>query len=111
MTDMERLKGKSLELQGYIKGLSFSKNMIDEQRSNEKYYCVRIPYTQQYFYLQKDCVAWDVYEERASMYLIDDKEYELYDKYDNKQTTVSGNDLEAISLNKKIELDKYYHQP
>ena len=111
MTDMERLKGKSLELQGYIKGLSFSKNMIDEQRSNEKYYCVRIPYTQQYFYLQKDCVAWDVYEERASMYLIDDKEYELYDKYDNKQTTVSGNALEAISLNKKIELDKYYHQP
>ena len=109
MTDLERLKGKSLEMQGYIKGMSFSKNMIDEQRSDDKKYCVKLPYTQQYVYLPKQCVAWDVYEKRAYMYLVDDREYDRYDEHDQKQESVSCEELETISLNKKIELDAYYH--
>lgn len=108
VTDLERLKGKSLELQGYIKGMSFSNQMIDEERSDEKYYCVKLPYTNQYVYLQKDCVAWNVYEKRAYMYLVDDKEYQLYDKNDVKQNKVSGEELEAISQDRKKELDEYY---
>ena len=83
--------------------------MIDEQRSDDKKYCVKLPYTQQYVYLPKQCVAWDVYEKRAYMYLVDDREYDLYDEHDQKQESVSGEELETISLNKKIELDAYYH--
>lgn len=108
MTDLERLRGKSLEMQGFIKGMSFSENMIDDKRSNDTYYCVKLPYTNQYVYLQKNCVAWDVYEQRAIMYLVDDKKYSMYDEYNNKIAEVSGNDLETISMNRKIELDEYY---
>ncbi len=52
MTELERIRGKSLELNGYIKGMSFSSNMIDESRSTDTQYCVKLPYTKQYVYLK-----------------------------------------------------------
>lgn len=108
MTDLERLKGKSLELQGYIKGMSFSSKMIDDSRTTEKAYCVKIPYTDLYVYLNKECVAWDTYEKRARMYLVDDKKYELFDAENRLVDTVDGEQLEMISENRKAEVKEYY---
>ena len=84
MTELERIRGKSLELNGYIKGMSFSSNMIDESRSTDTQYCVKLPYTKQYVYLNKKAVAWSNFEKRAVMYLVDDKFYVIYDENDKK---------------------------
>ena len=76
VNELEKVKGASIENQkGYIKSISFSKRMIDEARSNDKEYCVRVPYSEFFFYIPKDNVAWFSYDNRAVAYLIDDKEY------------------------------------
>lgn len=108
LTDLERLKAKSLELQGYIKGLSFSKNMIDYERSTKHVYCVKIPYNDLYIYLKRDSMAWDSYEKHATIYLIDDQEYDLYDKDNNIIDSVSGDQLESIAQNGRQAVKEYY---
>lgn len=108
MTELERIRGKSLELNGYIKGMSFSSNMIDESRSTDTQYCVKLPYTKQYVYLDKKLVAWSNFEKRAVMYLVDDKFYDLYDENDIKVDSVSGEQLEMISKEGKEQVKEYY---
>lgn len=108
MTELERIRGKSLELNGYIKGMSFSNNMIDESRSTDTQYCVKLPYTKQYVYLDKKLVAWSNFEKRAVMYLVDDKFYDLYDENNKKVDSVSGEQLEMISKEGREQAKEYY---
>lgn len=108
MTELERIRGKSLELNGYIKGMSFSSNMIDESRSTDTQYCVKLPYTKQYVYLNKKLVAWSNFEKRAVMYLVDDKFYDIYDENDKKIDSVSGEQLEIISKEGREQVKEYY---
>lgn len=108
-SELERIKGTSLEKeQGYIKSVSFSKRMIDETRSNNKNYCVRIPYSELYIYVPKDSVAWITFDNRAVMYLVDDKQYELYNKENEIVKKVVGEDVELISKTEKIRINEYY---
>ena len=38
-------------------------------------------YSELYIYVPKESVCWISYDNRALVYLIDDKEYQLYDKF------------------------------
>ena len=71
--------------------------MIDESRSNENEYCVKLPYTKQYVYLSKECVAWTNYDVRAVMYLRDDDDYYLYDEENQIIGIAKGEELDDIS--------------
>ena len=82
--------------------------MIDQQRSDDQNYCVRLPYTDYYVYLPKVSVAWKTHGERAYMYLLDDEEYTLYDSKDNEVDKISGDDLETLSKAEKEEIQDYY---
>ena len=107
--ELEKIKSISLEGEkGYIKSISISKNMIDEKRSNEKEYCIRIPYSELYIYVPVDSVCWISYDNRAIVYLIDDKEYVLYDKYNKEQEIVNGENIESISQSEKQKVNEYY---
>ena len=109
INELEKVKGDSIEnSKGYIKSVSFSKKMIDENRSNEKDYCIRIPYSELYIYVSKDDIAWFSYDNRGVIYLIDDKEYNLYNKDNQIVQRIYGEELEKISKDEKQKINEYY---
>lgn len=108
LTDYDKLRSRALEMNGYIKGMNFGIKMIDEKRSTDDQYCVKLPYTKKYVYLNKNCVTWREHGVRATMFLIDDETYDLYDENDNKVGEVSGDELEQISNKEKEEVKEYY---
>ena len=109
INELEKIKGESIEnSKGYIKSVSFSKKMIDENRSNEQIYCIRIPYSELYVYVPKDNVAWLSYDNRGVIYLVDDKEYELYNKDNQIVQRIYGEELEKISKDEKQKINEYY---
>lgn len=109
INELEKIKGESIEnSKGYIKSVSFSKQMIDEKRSNEKNYCIRIPYSELYIYVPKDDVAWINYNNRGIIYLVDDMKYDLYNVNDEVVQRVYGEELETISKNEKQKISEYY---
>ena len=108
LTDYDKLRSRALEMNGYIKGMNFGIKMIDEKRSTDEFYCVKLPYTKKYVYLNKNCVTWKEHGVRATMYLIDDETYELYNEDNQKIGEVSGERLEQISNEEKEEVKEYY---
>lgn len=107
--ELEKIKSISLETEkGFIKSVSISKKMIDEARSTETEYCVRIPYSDYFLYVPRNQIAWVSYDNRGILYLVDDKEYVLYDQYNNEVSKVNGEDVESVSKNEKQKINEYY---
>jgi len=108
-SELEKIKGISLESEkGYIKSVSVSKNMIDESRSTKEEYCIRIPYSEYYMYVPKSNIAWISFDKRGILYLVDDKEYILYNKYNEERRRASGEEIENISKEEKQKVNEYY---
>ena len=108
-SELEKIKGISLESEkGYIKSVSVSKSMIDESRSTEENYCLRIPYSENYIYVPKSNIAWISFDKRGILYLVDDKEYILYDKYNEEKRRATGEEIEKISQEEKQKINDYY---
>lgn len=108
-SELEKIKGISLESEkGYIKSVSVSKSMIDESRSTKENYCLRIPYSENYIYVPKNNIAWISFDKRGILYLVDDKEYILYDKYDEEKRRATGEEIESISQEEKQKINDYY---
>ena len=108
-SELEKIKSLSLEnSKGFIKSISISKNMIDDSRSNDKEYCVRIPYSELYLYVPKNNVAWVSYDKRGIIYLVDDEEYTLYDNKNKQVMTTRGEEIEDISKEEKQKISEYY---
>lgn len=108
-SSLEKIKGISLENEkGYIKSVSISPKMIDQKRTSESIYCIRVPYSKYYIYIPKDNVAWFNYDKRANVYLVDDKEYELYDEDNKVVDSITGEMLEELSLEEKSKVNDYY---
>ena len=82
--------------------------MIDETRSDDKNYCVRIPYSEFFFYIPKGNVAWISYDNRAIAYLIDDQDYELYDKNNQVVERIKGEQLAEVEKEEKQKINKMY---
>lgn len=94
---LEQIKINAFEEnKSFIRSVSISKKMIDESKSNDAYYYIRLPYTEQYTYVLKDSVCW-YGDNRAQLYLVDDDTYDIYDKDGNKKMTVTSEDLQLIS--------------
>ena len=82
MSDFEHMRKIVIEKdEHYIKSIHFSNKMIDRQRSDNNTYSV----------------VWDRYDVSATMYLINDDEYKIYDKDNNYVQSVSADKLEEIS--------------
>jgi len=108
-SELEKVRSISLENEkGFIKSVSISKGMIDESRSDDKNYCVRIPYSELYMYVPKQNIAWVSYDNRGIIYLIDDKEYILVNKYNEEQRRATGEEIEKIAQEEKQKINEYY---
>jgi len=108
-SELEKIKSMSMENEkGYIKSISFSKRMIDETRSTEKEYCIRIPYSELYIFIPKNNVAWISYDNRGIIYLIDDMEYSLYNKENQIIQKIKGEELEEVEKKEKERINEYY---
>ena len=90
--------------------LTFCKKMIDESRSTNTEYCIRIPYSEYYIYIPKENIAWISYDKRGIIYLIDDKEYVLYDKNNDEKRRTTGDEIENISNQEKQQINDYYRE-
>ena len=67
-----------------------------------------LPYTKERIYIPKKYTTFNEKYQYYTLFLVDDKEYELYDENDNKVQSITGKDLEEHVMEKKKEIDKLY---
>ena len=102
----EKLSNSNL----FIHNIKFGGNRIDYKLSDDKKFCVNLPYTKVKIYIPKKYTAYNEKYQFYTLYLVDDKEYKLYDENNVKIRNISGKDLEKYVLDKKKEIDKTYSQ-
>lgn len=100
----ERLSSSEL----YIHNIKFGVNRIDYPNSNDKEFCINLPYTNLKIKINKQFTAYNEKYQFYTLYLVDDKEYQLYDKDNQKLGLAKGTDLEKLVLEKKKEIDSLY---
>lgn len=93
----------------FIHNIKFGGNRIDYKNSTDDKYCITLPYTKEKMYIQKKYTAFNEKHQYYTLYLVDDKKYELYDNENNKIGEITGKELEHHVLNKKKEIDKLYN--
>lgn len=94
----------------FIHNIKFGKNRIDYNLSNDSYFCVNLPYTKEKIYVEKKHTTYNEKKQFYKLYLIDDKQYEVFDENNNKITNISGTELEKYVSDKKKENDKNYSE-
>lgn len=109
LNHLETIKEEKLSSSGlYIHNIKFGGNKIDYKNSNDKEYCINLPYTNFKIHIDKKFTAYNEKYQFYTLYLVDDKEYELYDKDNQKIGIAKGTDLEKLVLEKKKEIDSLY---
>ena len=109
MNHLETIKEEKLSSSGlYIHNIKFGGNKIDYKNSNDNEYCINLPYTNFKIHIDKKFTAYNEKYQFYTLYLVDDKEYELYDKDNQKIGIAKGTDLEKLVLEKKKEIDSLY---
>ena len=81
---------------------------VSAEEAKDSEYCVTLPYTKEKIYIPKKYTAFNEKYQYYTLYLVDDKKYELYDEKNNKIQNITGKELEEHVLNKKKEIDKLY---
>ena len=61
-------------------------------------------------YIPKKYTAYNEKYQYYTLFLVDDKKYELYDENNRKIKNISGTELEKYVLDKKKEIDTMYKQ-
>ena len=109
LNHLETIKEEKLSSSGlYIHNIKFGGNKIDYKNSNDSEYCINLPYTNFKIHIDKKFTAYNEKYQFYTLYLVDDKEYELYDKDNQKLGMAKGTDLEKLVLEKKKEIDSLY---
>ena len=109
LNHLETIKEEKLSSSGlYIHNIKFGGNRIDYENSNDAEFCINLPYTNFKIHIDKKFTAYNEKYQFYTLYLVDDKEYELYDKDNNKIGVAKGTDLEKFVLDKKKEIDSLY---
>ena len=72
----EKLSSSNL----YIHNIKFGGNRIDYKLSNDEFFCINLPYTNKKIYISKKYIAYNEKYQYYTLYLVDDKEYKLYDE-------------------------------
>lgn len=102
----EKLTGSNL----FIHNIKFGGNHIDYKKSDDDHFYVTLPYTKEKMYIPKKYTAYNEKYQYYTLYLVDDKEYELYDENNKKIKNITGTELEKEVMEKKKEIDSMYNQ-
>lgn len=109
LNHLDTIKEEKLIQSGlFIHNIKFGGNHIDYKKSKDDMYCIILPYTKERMYIPKKYTAFNEKYQYYTLFLVDDKEYELYDENNNKIQNITGKDLEEHVLEKKKEIDKLY---
>lgn len=100
----EKLSNSNL----FIHSIKFGGNHIDYKLSKDDTFCVILPYTKMKIFVPKKYTAFNEKYQFYTLYLVDDKEYELFDENNEKIKNISGINLEKYVMDKKKEIDKMY---
>lgn len=92
----------------YIHNIKFGGNRIDYKNSSDKEYCINLPYSNLKIHIDKRFTAYNEKHQFYTLYLVDDKEYEIYDESNKKIGDIKGTELEKFVLDKKKEIDSLY---
>lgn len=110
LNHLDTIKEEKLIQSGlFIHNIKFGGNHIDYKKSKDDMYCIILPYTKERIYIPKKYTAFNEKYQYYTLFLVDDKEYELYNENDNKIQNITGKDLEEHVLEKKKEIDKLYN--
>lgn len=102
----EKLSNSNL----FIHNIKFGGNHIDYKKSDDTRFYVTLPYTKDKIFIPKKYTAYNEKQQYYTLYLVDDKEYELYYENNNKIKDITGTELEKYVMDKKKEIDKMYSQ-
>lgn len=109
LNHLDTIKEEKLIQSGlFIYNIKFGGNHIDYKKSKDDIYCIILPYTKERIYIPKKYTTFNEKYQYYTLFLVDDKEYELYDENDNKIQSITGKDLEEHVIEKKKEIDKLY---
>lgn len=109
LNHLDTIKEEKLIQSGlFIHNIKFGGNHIDYKKSKDDMYCIILPYTKERIYIPKKYTTFNEKYQYYTLFLVDDKEYELYDENDNKVQSITGKDLEEHVMEKKKEIDKLY---
>ena len=109
LNHLDTIKEEKLIQSGlFIYNIKFGGNHIDYKKSKDDMYCIILPYTKERIYIPKKYTTFNEKYQYYTLFLVDDKEYELYDENDNKVQSITGKDLEEHVMEKKKEIDKLY---
>lgn len=92
----------------FIHNIKFGGNHIDYKLSDDEKFCINIPYTKEKLYISKKFTAYNEKYQYYTLFLVDDKEYEIYSEDNQKVRNLTGTELEKFVLDKKKEIDKIY---
>ncbi|MCI8310114.1 relaxase/mobilization nuclease domain-containing protein [uncultured Clostridium sp.] len=109
LNHLETIKEEKLSSSNlFIHNIKFGGNRIDYKNSKDKEFCVNLPYTNFKIHIDKRFTAYNEKHQFYTLYLVDDREYELYDENNEKVGNVTGIELEKFVLDKKKEIDSLY---
>lgn len=109
LNHLETIKEEKLSSSNlYIHNIKFGGNRIDYKNSNDKEFCVNLPYSNFKIYIDKKFTAYNEKHQFYTLYLVDDKEYKLYDENNKEVGKIIGTELEEFVLDKKKEIDSLY---
>lgn len=109
LNHLETIKEEKLSSSNlYIHNIKFGGNRIDYKNSNDKEFCVNLPYSNFKIYIDKKFTAYNEKHQFYTLYLVDDKEYKLYDENNKEVGRIIGTELEKFVLDKKKEIDSLY---
>ena len=109
LNHLETIKEEKLSSSNlYIHNIKFGGNRIDYKNSKDEEFCINLPYTKFKIHIEKKLTAYNEKYQFYTLYLIDDKEYELYDEDNKKIGNVTGLELENYVLQQKKEIDSLY---
>lgn len=109
LNHLETIKEEKLSSSNlYIHNIKFGGNRIDYKNSNDNKFCVNLPYTNFKIHIDKTFTAYNEKYQFYTLYLVDDKEYEIFDENNEKIGNVTGTELEKFVLDKKKEIDSLY---
>jgi len=109
LNHLDTIKEEKLTDSGlFIHNIKFGGNRIDYKRSDDEVFCVNLPYTKEKIYISKKYTAFNEKYQYYTMFLIDDKEYEVYGENNEKIGNITGTELEKYVMDRKKEIDKMY---
>ena len=111
LNHLDTIKEEQLSKSGlFIHNIKFGGNHIDYKNSNDINFCVTLPYTKEKIYIPKKFTAFNEKYQYYTLYLVDDKEYEIFNENNEKIGNITGTELEKYVMNKKKEIDRMYSQ-